>query len=448
MYSPTIVWVSATLVLLAILYLLISKHSLRKRLVAQHHRLQLAATDAQVHDRELEDSKRRIETIKKEFADYKSTSELALRTAHNQRDSLTGQNRDLLTTNNRQRDQIASLSKQLTNALNLPGASEIGKLTQQLATLRHEKGELEAQLQEQAKWLLEAGNLTHQLTVVRRERSEAEAKQHEQARRLNSLQGEMDTVLQQFMAAVLPIAQRISELAAGSPISLPSTSPKQQASILGLAFRQHIAPALDSLAVKLRASTVRVDDKAIYTQYQQRNFYQVSEMVGHPFLCLHPYLPTRYQATTVEQSIRNLVYAFKDGVNTGQVVDAIAVVILRSFSAQEIAETLLVVVPASTTAKNEIRFKRFCELVCQKTGLTNGFTAIRPISDRDAFKGQTGVKKTANLTYDTPLIARRKILLFDDVMTTGASFKQNSQLLIQHGAQQVTGLFLARTVNR
>jgi predicted amidophosphoribosyltransferase len=434
MPTPTIIWASALLALSAILYLLVSKQALRKRLVAQHHRLQLA--DAKVRLQETE------------FIAYKSKSEAALLTGQNQRDTLTAQNRDLLTANNRQRDQIVSLSKQLTNALNLPGVSETGKLTQQLATLRQEKGEVEKQLQEQAKWLLEAGNLTHQLSVVRRERSEAEAQQQELAKRLISLQSEMDSVLQQFMAIVLPIAQRISELTAGSPISLPSASPRQQATILGSAFRQHIAPALDSLAVKLRISTSRVEDKTVYVQYQQRNFYQVADMMGHPFLCLHAYLPTRYQATAPEQAIRNLVYAFKDGVNTVHVVDTLAVIILRSFSAQEIAETLLVVVPASTAAKNENRFKRFCELLSQKTGLVNGYTAIKPTSDRDAFKGQTGVKKTANLSYDSTLIARRKVLLFDDVMTTGASFKQNSQLLIQHGAQQVTGLFLARTVNR
>lgn len=426
MHYSTLVWVSATLTLLAVIYLIYTltndKRKLQNSLFAQRELVQLTKLEAGSQKKILEDCERQNGLIKKEYADYKTASEVNLRAAQSQRDAHTGQSRDLSITNSRQREQLISLNKQLTNALTekerlLQPALEIEQLTQQVATLH--------------KWKNEA--LRHQ---------------QGQSKQLSEFQKEMDDVLQYLITSTLPIAQRIAELTAGNPVSLVNTSLRQQATTLGLAFKQQVTPALDALAAKLRSSNTLANGIAIYTQYQQRSFYQVADMVGHPVLCLHPYLPTRYQATATEQAIRNLVYGFKDGVNTVQVADNMALTILRSFPAQELAETVLVIVPASTKAKNEARFKRFCELVCAKTGLVNGYNAIKPINDREAFKGQTGVNKTTNLSYDRALIAQKKILLFDDVMTTGASFKQNVQLLKQHGASQVTGLFIARTVNR
>jgi len=418
MTAPPSTWVGAILAALFILYLLDSKRRIRKSQLGQHHRLQLADAKALMQEKELANSKRELADFRKESEADKNVLQSKLRILQSQNDAFEEKNRTLLAVQDRNRERFSTLKKQLTEAL-----QENKRLTNPDS---------------------EVARLTLLLDTQRREKVEADNLHQEHAKRLFGLQEEMGKALQKFMTNVLPVAQRIAELTSGREVTIVNASPWQQANVLGNTFKMQIMPAIDVLAGKSKGA----ENKTIYTQYQQSTFYQVAKMDGHDFLCLHPYLPVRYQVTAVEQAARNLIFSFKDGVNTVQVADTIAIAILRSFSAQELSEMVLVIVPASTKTKNESRFLRFCEIVCVKTGLINGYNAIKPLSDREAFKGQTGVNKTANLIYDPVFITRRKILLFDDVMTTGASFKQNSQLLIQNGAQQVTGLFLARTVNR
>jgi predicted amidophosphoribosyltransferase len=442
MYSPILLWVLAVLAGL-LLYLLLKTRGLRKRLVAQHYRLQLADTNAQQQERQRADQDRA-------FAEYKSLNEVKLLTVKNQLDAQTAQNHTLLTAQNEYQQETATLQKRLTNALKIGEQSSVADKRQQERLVELENHLTTALLeQERLKKLVSPAveQREQQLATLVQEKENISRQHQQYAIRLTEQQRDSDALLRQLLSDLLPIARQVMELVAGPELVLPAVTPRRQADALLLAFKQQIGPALTRLADKLKAPTAQPTNSHFHREFQQQ-FYQVSEMDGHPYMCLHPYLPTRYQASAAEQATRSMVYSFKDGANTTQMVEMLAIIILRAFPAQHLAATVLVVVPASTAAKNEVRFKRFCELLCQKTGLANGYAAIRPASDREAFKGQTGVNKTANLLYNTSLIAHRRILLFDDVMTTGASFKQNARLLKQHGAEHITGLFLARTVNR
>ena len=77
---------------------------------------------------------------------------------------------------------------------------------------------------------------------------------------------------------------------------------------------------------------------------------------------------------------------------------------------------ILCVIPASTRWKNEKRYQTFCEEVAQNTGVING----------SAFVG-------------------KRVILFDDVTTTGRSFVQLADNLMDAGATQVVGFFLGKT---
>jgi len=411
MPPTTTLWISVTLTLIYVLCLLVSKASLRKRLVAQHHRLQLADTQAQLQEKEVANANRQ-----------KDMAESKLRSLQLQYNGLEQEKDGLQSSTTKQGENITKLK------------NELGNLQAENKRLSNPNAEIE--------------HIKQQLRDISRQKDEAELRHKEYVRQTAVTQENVDNVIRQLLVDAWAVTQRIAELTGGKQITYPNATAWQQAAALNQSFKNQIIPALDRLAVKVKTINASANGSIAYNQYRKQAYYEVKDMEGHTFLCLHPYLPTRYQATATEQAIRNLVYGFKDGINTAQVADAVAIVILRSFPAQELNETVLVIVPASTKTKNEVRFKRFCELVCARTGLVNGYNAIKPVSDREAFKGQTRVNKTTNLTYERELIAQKRILLFDDVMTTGASFKQNAQLLKQHGADHVTGLFLARTVNR
>ncbi|KAA4197763.1 hypothetical protein F3D27_27120, partial [Bacteroides ovatus] len=64
----------------------------------------------------------------------------------------------------------------------------------------------------------------------------------------------------------------------------------------------------------------------------------------------------------------------------------------------------------------------------------------------EEYKGQHYKNKTDNLHFDEAAIRGRHILLFDDLLTTGAGLSQVSRKLLACGALSVTGLFLAKTL--
>lgn len=169
-----------------------------------------------------------------------------------------------------------------------------------------------------------------------------------------------------------------------------------------------------------------------------------------PIFSIFTYYPKRYTGAPQEvEEVRRLIYAFKDGKNTRHVANIVSSVIyniLLSIKRLDDAHKFsFAIVPASTNAKNEIRYRQFCQIVCERLNFTNLFDAIKIDSDRDALKGAVGISKTDNLTYNQQLIAGKIILLFDDVKTTGASIHQNCTKLMELGAHKVLPIVLAET---
>jgi len=88
-----------------------------------------------------------------------------------------------------------------------------------------------------------------------------------------------------------------------------------------------------------------------------------------------------------------------------------------------------------------------CDRISQYSGIPSDHKSLIKIKNtpqqhslprRERLKNQKGVFKCKPITY-------KRILLIDDVMTTGATFEAASLALINAGAEQVYGLALART---
>nr|GEX82867.1 hypothetical protein [Tanacetum cinerariifolium] len=201
------------------------------------------------------------------------------------------------------------------------------------------------------------------------------------------------------------------------------------------ALAKHIAS--DGPAIKSAYDKLKNDVKTLSTAYltrRQSTFCELSDANDFKYFCLLPYLPTRAQATTEQQLNRERVWRFKDGLNTKEIAYLISIALLRCFTPLQLQNMVLAVIPASTAAKNALRYEKFCSYVSEFTGLTNGFQCISVAQDREALKGSVSANKVANLTYNNASIKGRQILLFDDVMTSGGSFTQNASCLMKNGA--------------
>lgn len=80
-------------------------------------------------------------------------------------------------------------------------------------------------------------------------------------------------------------------------------------------------------------------------------------------------------------------------------------------------------------------------------GIADGFKAIWIEEDREQLKGKGKDKDILqNLQFTRRYIKGKNIVLPDDVLTTGESFRQLKRKMEQLGALSVVGVFLGKTV--
>lgn len=155
------------------------------------------------------------------------------------------------------------------------------------------------------------------------------------------------------------------------------------------------------------------------------------------------YYPVRYEVSEDLKRTRQFIYEFKDGINTKNAADYFIKVIN---STDLYDDWWLCIIPASTRLKSEIRFKNFCDYVCMKTRLNNGYSLITNRNDRDAShlqKDREIINRDETIRFGE--VKGKKIILFDDVFTTGKSYKWTSNKLKQLGVRKVYGIFLSKT---
>lgn len=110
-------------------------------------------------------------------------------------------------------------------------------------------------------------------------------------------------------------------------------------------------------------------------------------------------------------------------------------------------EAVLSVIPAADYWNSQHRFKTFCRLLCEATGMENGFDAIEVKQSRRSMRGMVRMSKTQNLHIHSNRFEGRDVILFDDVYNTGTGFRQLADWLTRCGAASVTGVFLGRRID-
>lgn len=165
---------------------------------------------------------------------------------------------------------------------------------------------------------------------------------------------------------------------------------------------------------------------------------------------LDDYTPThgvRY-ATMFDQ----FIYRFKQGHSLFGPYEPVRLIehaLMREETlAARLPGAILCVIPAADYHQNQYRFKTFCRLLCEATGMENGFDAIEIEHSRPSMRGLMYQNKMHNLRIHYDRFIGRDVILFDDVCNKGIGFRQLADALSGYdGAASVTGVFLGRCVD-
>lgn len=160
---------------------------------------------------------------------------------------------------------------------------------------------------------------------------------------------------------------------------------------------------------------------------------------------------SRFSKSAIEQKMndfRKAVWDFKSGRIAENVANVLSSAMINTFKNIVLNDYTLCIIPASTKYQTNKRFKCFCEYVSEYTGIVNGFNLIFREYDVGAkhLLGNLSSDDKFNSIGFSNAVKNKKIMLFDDIITTGDGFLQVADTLISFGAREVIGLFLGKTV--
>ena len=163
-----------------------------------------------------------------------------------------------------------------------------------------------------------------------------------------------------------------------------------------------------------------------------------------------PYFPARIKNIGEEnENARQLVYSFKSGERYEEVAQMTAKQLKEEFG-EKVNEIVFTCIPASTSEKNELRYKKFSERVCELCGAINGYNHVIVANDRKSVHDsrKKSVRKDNSMqevNIDGEWFRNRSVVLADDVLTSGRSFCSFGCKLEAFGANIIAGFFLAKT---
>ena len=160
------------------------------------------------------------------------------------------------------------------------------------------------------------------------------------------------------------------------------------------------------------------------------------------------YYPTTcdWEANEDEWEVRNMIWNFKANPHKSLPIHQVMTLhhnactkivnymneCLDNFFEDYVNQLTLVCIPSSQKIITERRYKDFSEMIYDKTGMSNGYNYIHVVQDGEA--KHIGGTKQASYSFDEDFFKGKNILLFDDVITSGASMENFKQRLEGLGA--------------
>lgn len=171
-------------------------------------------------------------------------------------------------------------------------------------------------------------------------------------------------------------------------------------------------------------------------------------MRTYKYAHLLEYIPVRYSATSEQKAARQTVFDFKDGYCSESVKQKLAKMVKTIMRVDTSHDWRVCFIPASSSIRTIRRYSRIAPYIHQQTGCPCDISTISTINDTEP--GHYGVKPSnpaANFKIKEDDVKGVNIILIDDVITRGNTFAQTANKLIANGANDIIGLFLAKTVH-
>ena len=166
----------------------------------------------------------------------------------------------------------------------------------------------------------------------------------------------------------------------------------------------------------------------------------------------YEYLPQRFAATSEQiVKVRNLIYNFKSGRKEAANFAADLIVrLLWNWYGHKCNEYTIVCVPASSNAEYRHRFCYFSHVVACRCQQVNAMQHVTILGKREALHRTANHVVQDSGTYrielDKEFFAGRKVIIFDDLVTTGTTAENFAALLQEAGAEVKGALFIAKSV--
>jgi len=140
---------------------------------------------------------------------------------------------------------------------------------------------------------------------------------------------------------------------------------------------------------------------------------------------------------------------FKSTTRDAEIINKINKVFLPLFEDKQISEDVrIVVAPPSYTMSQNKRLKKLVEILCGKFKCSNAANAL--VRESNVPESTWGCHRTkemhlSSIVCQKKLIKHKKILLIDDITTSGCTINACKEILLNNGARSVKCLVLGKT---
>lgn len=166
----------------------------------------------------------------------------------------------------------------------------------------------------------------------------------------------------------------------------------------------------------------------------------------YPFKCVLKYIPSRFDNLKQWQvGNQRMVYDFKHGKISDEhrqrIVDTI-----RAIIGENPDEWVVTFIPAGTEQKTEERYAALASFLHESLPCPVYLHSIKNFEDYEPVhqKGVTGFKLHS---FHRKHFTGKRVILIDDVITTGRTFRQMGDKLMYIGARSVYGVCFAMTIH-
>jgi len=157
------------------------------------------------------------------------------------------------------------------------------------------------------------------------------------------------------------------------------------------------------------------------------------------------YTPKRYmrRASFEAQESNRYIIDFKNGRKYA--IRIITDMVCETLSKTNMDNTIIVNIPASCERTTERRYRTFMNDVCDRCGAVNGFGHVHVFGKREKSHIIRHHSHLDNVRIDNDFFRGRRVIVVDDICTTGQTSNSFIERLKMAGADVRMALFIAKT---